>query len=331
MFGNVINRHDLITLVKTMKYIKLKELFSHIFHKKQERVKATWDGQSIPYWPIELQKRVNYLVSKNPDIDYFEYICRKYLSGRDSLIVLSLGCGSGEGEVMWAKQGHFKTIDAYDLSESRIKMATRRAKEEGLDGILKFYVRDIVKLEVKKEYYDIVLVGSSLHHFSPLEKVIGIIKESLKPNGYLFICDFVGPTRFQWTDRQLVVANALLSILPDRYKKTMRGDYKKKIFRPGYLRMILIDPSEAIESSKIMPLLHKYFEIVELKEIGGTIINLVFTKIAHNFRPEDAIAKRFLRICADVEDLLMEIDDIESDHVVAICKKVSDPKGKVKI
>jgi len=331
MFRNVINRHDLITVVETMKYIKLRKLFSHIFHKREDRVKATWDGRSIPYWPIELQKRVNYLVSKDPNIDQFEYICRKYLSGKDSLIALSLGCGSGEGEIMWAKQGHFKRIDAYDLSESRIKMATCKGKEEGLDGILKFYVRDILKLEVKKDYYDIVLVGSSLHHFSPLEKVISIINEFLKPGGYLFVCEFVGPTRFQWSNRQLAVANALLAILPDKYKKTTRGDYKRNISRPGYLRMLLTDPSEAIESSRIMPLLHKYFEIVELKEIGGTIINLVFTKIAHNFTSEDPIAKRFLRICADVEDLLMEIDDIESDHVMAICKKVSDPKGKVKI
>jgi len=331
MFGNVINRHDLIALVKTTKYIKLKKLFSHIFHKKEERVKATWDGRSIPYWPTELQKRVNYLISKNPDIDYFEYISQKYLSGKNSLVALALGCGSGEDEIIWAKKGHFKRIDAYDLSGSRIKIASHKAKEEGLDSILKFYARDVLKLEIKKNYYDIVLVGSSLHHFSPLEKVMCIINESLRPNGYLFICDFVGPTRFQWSDRQLAVANALLAILPDRYKKTTRGDYKRNIPRPGYLRMVLTDPSEAIESSRIMPLLHKYFEIVELKEIGGTIINLVFTKIAHNFTSEDPIAKRFLRICGDVEDLLMEIDDIESDHVVAICKKVSDPKGKIKI
>jgi len=331
MFKNIINRHDIIGFIKALKYIKFRQLISHILDKKEDRVKTAWAERTIPYWPVELQKRVNYLVSKNSDIDYFEYICRKYLSGRDSLIALSLGCGSGEGEIIWAKKGHFKRIDAYDLSESRIKMATSQAKEEGLDGILKFYVRDILKLEVKKDYYDIVLVGSSLHHFSPLEKVISIINEFLKPGGYLLVCEFVGPTRFQWSDRQLAVANALLAILPDKYKKTTRGDYKRNIPRPGYLRMLLTDPSEAIESSRIMPLLHKYFEIVELKEIGGTIINLVFTKIAHNFTSEDAIAKRFLRICGDVEDLLMEIDDIESDHVVAICKKVSDPKGKVKI
>ena len=36
----------------------------------------------------------------------------------------------------------------------------------------------------------------------------------LEPGGLLFVEDFVGPARFQWTDAQLEAINRLLSRLP---------------------------------------------------------------------------------------------------------------------
>ena len=62
----------------------------------------------------------------------------------------------------------------------------------------------MLKAEIRKDSYDLVLAEGALHHFTPLHAVYDKIFRALKEGGYLVINDFVGPTRFQWTDRQLI-------------------------------------------------------------------------------------------------------------------------------
>ena len=47
--------------------------------------------------------------------------------------------------------------------------------------------------------------------------------------------------------------------------------------------MILSDPSEAVESENILPLLKDLFYTVELKFLGGNILHLLLKNISHHF------------------------------------------------
>jgi hypothetical protein len=85
--------------------------------------------------------------------------------------------------------------------------------------------------------------------------------------------------------------------------------------------MLLLDPSEAVESSRILPLLDEIFEVVEVKEYGGTILALLLNGIAHNFSAQDTVAQQWLNICFTVEDLLLEAGEIQSDFAFVVCKK----------
>ncbi len=85
--------------------------------------------------------------------------------------------------------------------------------------------------------------------------------------------------------------------------------------------MILSDPSEAVESSKIEMLLHKKFEIVEIKGYGGTILHMLFNGIAHHFLSDDAETQRWLNVCFEIEDVLLASGELQSDYIVAVCKK----------
>ena len=87
--------------------------------------------------------------------------------------------------------------------------------------------------------------------------------------------------------------------------------------------MILDDPSEAVESSNILPYLHEIFEIVEIREYGGTLLQLLFSEIAHNFISSEPEIKRWLKICFEIEDLLLAEKELNSDFIVAVCKKKS--------
>jgi hypothetical protein len=86
--------------------------------------------------------------------------------------------------------------------------------------------------------------------------------------------------------------------------------------------MILGDPSESVESSNIVPFLHNVFNIVEFKEYGGTILQMLFSEIALNFISDDPIIKRWVKLFFEVEDLLLKEKEIESDFVIAVCKKI---------
>lgn len=278
-----------------------------------------------------MRERWNYLVSGDANVDYYEYISRKYLSDRECLHALSLACGTGHRELKWAEVGKFKNIDAYDLSEARIEYARNKANEKGYSEIINYHVGDVYNIEMCEGYYDIVLGEQSLHHFSPLDGILLRINSSLKPNGYFIVNEFVGPTRFQWTDRQLEVVNGLLSILPVKYRIKWNGSsIKSKVFRPSRLSMILSDPSEAIESSRILQLLGQVFDVIEVREYGGTILQLLFNEIAHNFLSEDYEIQHFMRLCFEIEDLLIENRDIQSDFVIAVCKKRVNTKDTSK-
>jgi SAM-dependent methyltransferase len=262
------------------------------------------------------------MVAGDPNMGYYEYVSRNYLNNRSSLLALSLACGSGGSELTWAQLGKFKRIDGYDLSNERIADAKQKAREIHLESILNFKVANLYDLRIIENYYDVVLAESAFHHLTPLEVIMERTSRFMKPNGYLIIKDFVGPTRFQWTDRQLDITNGLLDVFPLKYKRRWRtGTTKLGVFRPSILSMLLMDPSEAVESSRIMPLLRKVFDIVEVKEYGGTILNLLFSDIAHHFISVDEDAKKILRVCLDVEDLLLKLKEVPSDFAFVVCKK----------
>ncbi len=325
MFGNLINTHDLSILCNAVKQGRLNLVLSKLISSKQGKVEKSWKHikkSSSNWYDIpEVKERWNYLVSGNINVDYYEYIFHKYFSDKKNLKVLSLGCGTGHNELEWAKLGVFEKIDAYDLSGTRIEFARKQAQKKGYGDIINYQVADIYNVEKSSNYYDIILVEHSLHHFSPLKDILLKINDFLKPNGLFIVNEFVGPTRFQWTDRQLEVINGLLSILPIQYKTRRDGSIKRKVFKPSRLSMILNDPSEAVESSNILPLLEKTFDIKEIRKYGGTVLMMLFSEIAHNFLSENNETKKFLDFCFNAEDILMQSKDIQSDFIVAVCKK----------
>jgi ubiquinone/menaquinone biosynthesis C-methylase UbiE len=328
MLNNLVNVYDCVFLVK--KCIKAPSMIlSKLVQGKQTRTEKAWEHTSSPpinWWDIPaVRKRWNYMVSGDPDVEHYEYISGKYLKDRNGLSALSVGCGTGHRELRWAETGQFKCIDAYDLSEQRIRYAVDAADKKGLRDIIHYRTGDVYKIEYHENCYDVILLEQSLHHFSPIEDLLVRLNRFLKQNGYLIINEFVGPARFQWTDRQLEAINGLLSALPAGYRTMWNSNsVKRKICKPSRLRMILDDPSEAVESANILPMMHKIFHVIEIKEYGGTILHMLFQGIAHNFLSEDRETRRLLDACFEVEDALLNNGDIRSDFIVAVCTKRND-------
>lgn len=326
MFNNLITIHDILRIFEKVKEGRFKAVLKKIFSKKKKKIADSWKHTQSPPENWEnipaVRERFNKLVTGNSSIDHRSYVKETYYQQRDNLIALSLGCGAGQNEIAWAGMGIFKRIDALDISETRIRQAIRAAAEKGVENIVKFSVSDAQNLDISDSRYDLVLFEGSLHHFSPVEDILLKINQSLKPGGYLVVFDFVGPSRFQWTRRQLEIVNGILKILPDRYKKKWyHNTLKKRVYRPGRLFMMLSEPSEAAESAKILPCLQQVFEVIELKELGGTILHLLFRGIAHNFLQDDPETRDWLQICFKLEDVVMRTKQVPSDFIFAVCKR----------
>lgn len=325
MLRNFINSRDFYDLFHAAPVV-LSGLASKMKFGKQRRIKSAWSHVNAPptnWWDIPaVNRRWNTLITGSATMGYHQYIVQKWLGDKNDLLALSLGCGTGHNELTWASFHKFERIDAYDLSTQRIQAAASMATGSGYENVIRYAVGDVFDIDIHTDFYDVIMVEQSLHHFSPLEKILVRIADFLKKDGYLLVNEYVGPTRFQWTDRQLEVANGLLAVLPAKYKTLWQSSQlKKNVVKPSHLRMILGDPSEAIESAKIVPLLGSLFDNVELKGYGGSILHLLFNGITHNFLKDDEETRNYLRMIFDAEDMLLESKDIQHDFIVAVCKK----------
>jgi len=329
MYMNMINRQDLTFLLRSLRTGSLWRRLRRQFRGRNQAVQATWEAAESPpsyFWNIAaVGARANALITGDPALDYTAYIARKYLESSGPLTGLSLGCGSGQKELTWTSRCRFAVLDAYDLSPSRIVYARDQAQAAGRTEI-NYQVGNASELPFPAEHYDVIFVDQALHHFSPLEPLLLRIRRALKPEGYLIASEFIGPSRFQWTDRQLEVINGTLAILPHRFRRRWSdGSLKSQVHRPSWLTMKLGDPSEAIESARIVPLLEKHFEIVERRDYGGTIVHMLFDDIAANFvdksgKEKDEEARQLLRLCFQIEDTLLELGELESDFALFVCR-----------
>jgi len=326
VFNNLVNVHDASLLVEKIRQGRLRQIVSRFLIGKEKRLERSWNHVQYPlrhWWDIpEVMERWNVLISGDKNVDYVSYFLHKYFSGRDSLTALSLGCGTGHREVKLARLGMFERIDAVDISKARIEHAREKSEDQGYDNVISYVVGDVYTVPLPSSSYDLVIVEQSLHHFSPLDRILNRIHACLSSSGCFIFNEYVGPARFQWTDKQLEVINDLLSRFPERYRRRWKsGTVKRKVHRRGRLSMTLWDPSEAIESHRILPFIREIFDVVEIKGYGGTVLHPLFSDIAQNFLLKDGETQHLLRMCFRVEDRLLSSGELPSDFVVGICRR----------
>jgi len=239
---------------------------------------------------------------------------------------LSLGCGEGCLERHATSLGICEAFDAFDISAQAIAIARAKAAQEGRAHI-HYEVRDVNKIQLPPEHYDIAFASSALHHIARLEHVLDEVHKALKP-GCLFIAnEFVGPSRFQWTDKQLQIINELLALLPPRYRMDLRrpGQIKSRVERPTVVQMLLSDPSEAVRSAEIVPLIRQRFEIVQQIDFGGTILHMLLSDIVGNFDPASEADVTIVRLMCYLEKTLIAEGVLPSDFTLLVVRKQVAP------
>jgi 2-polyprenyl-3-methyl-5-hydroxy-6-metoxy-1,4-benzoquinol methylase len=328
VLSNLINRHDAVRLYRKLRQGHLRQIADKVATPGPQRVMDFWSapgpGAGQVQWDDIPAVRRRWHTFDGLETGFAEQVTRRWLSGRSGLRALSLGCGPGDRELEWARLGVFAQITGVDIAPEQIERATTNAKEAGLDDALSFHVADArAALREAAGQYDVVLALDSLHHFSHLEEITRLTARALGPGGLLIMDEYVGPSRFQWPRGQMRAANALLGALPEGHRTQRDGQIKRRVVRPSQLSMRLDDPSEAVESSRLMPALHRHFAILEEHPYGG-ILHLALHGIAHNFLAEDDPATiQALRLCLSAED--QALTRLGHDFTYAVCSPLAAP------
>jgi ubiquinone/menaquinone biosynthesis C-methylase UbiE len=321
VLNNALNRADIGHVMDLARSGKLWETARWLVASKTGRVRHTWRETAPPTIWEDLpwfEARINLLASGDEAVGHMEYLASRHLG--EGLSALSLGCGDGAEELKWAATGRFQRIVGIDVTPELIETATATAASSPHAEVLDFRVDDAETLDIAAHSLDAVIFEHALHHFKPVRTVLERVQRWLRPDGLVLVNEFVGPTRFQWTERQLEVANALLSLLPRHLRRQVNGRVRTRVVPPSKLAMRM-DPSEAIQSSQIIPLLDELFDRVELRRMGGTLGHLVFARIAQNFSADDPDARRWAQLVFEAEDLLMDSGEIGSDFVVGVWRR----------
>ena len=239
---------------------------------------------------------------------------------------LELACGRGDLALGLVKAGFAKHIDAFDVSDTAVEDARRKATENGLQNV-NFEVVDVNSVELPVDTYDLVYFNQSLHHIEALEHVYEQIAHSLKAGGIFFVNDYVGPSRMQWTDKQLEIMNEVLAVLPERYRVLLdgnlgyKGTLKDTVHRTPVEVYLKVDPSEGVRSAEIIPLAKEYFDVLDERSLGGTIHYELLRGIIHNFDVNNEQDMALLEMILLLERMLLENNVIDADFKYFIAKK----------
>ena len=184
---------------------------------------------------------------------------------------LSVGCGVGNLERSLVELSLARHVTGIDSSAEAVEEARRLAGTAPID----YRVADAREYLASVRHVDAVLFHSSLHHFDRLPELLGLVRAALAPRGVLYLDEYVGPARGEWTLRHLARWNTLYWRLPAAVRRT------KVIRRP----VNQADPTEAIESSGILPAVEKHFRVLALKDYGGSLLAPIYPSLRRPDQP----------------------------------------------
>lgn len=292
----------------------------------QHRVSDYWGQQfqamrvDNSYWlNNKVVEEATYRLMTGTPRHWLGWLLEDYFADRTFERSLSICCGDGAHEIQLYTSGKVRFVSGVDISEGAIKQAMERFKAAGAPPeSYRFEVRDVNALQLT-DNYDLIFSTGALHHATNLEGLLETVEQALAPNGWFVVVEFIGPNRFQWTDRQIDVANQVLSVLDPAY---LRDGRNTRFERPTIDSMLRCDPSEAVRSTEVYPLVKQYFDVRYERFYNGTLLHqlhpLLRTEWANQGRRDfDSIVKLILLL----EDLLIKGNVLPSDFVFLICQK----------
>lgn len=226
------------------------------------------------YWnDLEsVRRHLSIRATGQPGVTWFEWLGR---DGRRFDRVLMLNCGNGWVERAMHAAGVISSVVGVDIDEGFISTARADATAAGLDA--EYVIVDVDRDDLPEGPFDLVVNHAAAHHIAYLDRAMRQIHKRLSSNGLFVSWDYVGPHRNQYSRTQWEAAATVNSELPD--------EVRQDLVYPDIELMIASDPSEAVHSELVLPMIDRYFDVEWIRRLGGGIAYPILT---HNDRLHDA-------------------------------------------
>jgi SAM-dependent methyltransferase len=183
---------------------------------------------------------------------------------------VSIGCGTGAFERDVVSQGIVSHMTGLDSALPPIEEAKRLAAEAGLADRISYVQTDASHwLKTHPWSADAVFFHAALHHFARPVEVLATVRAALRPGGWLYLDEYIGPARDEWSKVKLALPNLAYRLLPFGVR------------RPWLVRAPINreDPSEAIASSSIVYAVRENFEDVRILPYGGNLLSVIYPNL----------------------------------------------------
>lgn len=217
-------------------------------------------------------------------------LLRDWVPGHTFAKAVSVGCGNGAKEMALLDAGLVQSFDLYEISDKRIRDGQALAARKGLTDRLSWHeaVVDFTATDLNGSF-DLVYWNNALHHMLDVEAAVKWSKLVAREGGYLYVNDFVGPSRMQWTDESLNIASRVRAGLPERLlqRPSGQGLLARTLARPDVERLMSEDPTESAQSGQIIGAIRRSFPSALIKLTGGIVYHLALNDVLANLTEDD--------------------------------------------
>lgn len=156
-----------------------------------------------------------------------------------------------------------------DVTLGPLAFARRSARAEGMGDRIAYAQAEARSLLEREKHWDAVFFHGSLHHFEDVPGILGRVRSALKPGGVLYLDEYVGRSRGDWRMRHLILPNLAYWTLPRAARRThiVRSPVTDE------------DPTEQIASAGILPAVERFFRVVERRDYGGNLLQIVYPNL----------------------------------------------------
>jgi O-antigen biosynthesis protein len=236
-----------------------------------------------------IRATINARVSGDPNLWPTEWFRREFASSLPFRTAVSIGCGPGNLERDLVKQGIVSEITGIDVVAKPLEFATEQAAGQPI----RYEKADAYEfLRGRPSHFEAIFFHASLHHFDRVEEIVRLAKKALKPEGLLYVDEYVGPSMSQWNLRRLLPINLAYFRLPLAMRRT-------KIVRTP---INPDDPTEAIASADILPAVERHFRVIARRDYGGNLLSIIYPNLNKNAPRFDEGIRRLIAM----EDRLLE-------------------------
>jgi len=268
-----------------------------------------------------VREHLHEMVSGDPRCDWVTWMTYRYAVGT-RLSALVLGCGQGWLERALALNDRIERVVGVDSSGGAIARAAELAAQQGLSGKIRYLALDLEHEVLPESPYDLVYAHDVIHHIRELEDLFDRVGAALAPAGVFLFCEYVGPRRFQYDQARTATLDEFLRALPDRYRRLPHSRTLATTsarIDPGDLARR--DPSEAVRSDEILPVMRSRLKLLEEIPYGGSLLNPLLDELVVNFEDGNEVDEAILKQLCAAEKVLIRTGALPPDFVVGAASR----------